>query len=58
VSPIINSVEMGQASLDAAVTTLAGIKEYEQDFQRVFGRPVNGQDLLRALASYERTLEV
>ena len=49
---------MGQASLDAAVTTLAGIKEYEQDFQRVFGRPVNGQDLLRALASYERTLEV
>jgi cytochrome c peroxidase len=55
-SPIINSVEMGQPSLDAAVTTLAGIKEYQQDFQRVFGRPVNGPDLLRALASYERAL--
>jgi cytochrome c peroxidase len=55
-SPIINSVEMGQPSLDDAVTTLAGIEEYQQDFRRVFGRPVNGPDLLRALASYERAL--
>jgi cytochrome c peroxidase len=55
-SPIINSVEMGQPSLDAAVATLAGIEEYQQGFQRVFGRPVNGPDLLHALASYERTL--
>jgi len=55
-SPIINSVEMGQPTLDAAVATLAGIEEYQQDFQRVFGRPVNGPDLLRGLASYERTL--
>jgi cytochrome c peroxidase len=53
-SPIINSVEMGQPSLDAAVATLAGIEEYQQDFKRVFGRPVNGPDLLRAIASYER----
>src|SRR4029453_13491718 len=27
-----------------------------QAFQRVFGRPINGQDLVRAIASYERTL--
>jgi cytochrome c peroxidase len=52
--PIQNSVEMGQPSLDAAVATLAGIDEYQQDFQRVFGHPVNGPDLLRAIASYER----
>src|SRR5207302_2441901 len=54
--PIVNSVEMGQPSLDAAVATLAGMDEYKQAFQKVFGRPVNGRDLLRALASYERTL--
>jgi cytochrome c peroxidase len=54
-SPIINSVEMGQPSLEAAVAALAGIEEYKQDFQRVFGRPVNGPDLLRAIASYERS---
>src|SRR5260370_40709252 len=55
-SPIINSFEMGQPSLDAAVATLAGIEEYQQGFQHVFGRPPNGPDLLRAIASYERTL--
>src|SRR4029453_7888013 len=27
-----------------------------QAFQRVFGRPINGSDLVRAIASYERTL--
>jgi cytochrome c peroxidase len=54
--PIINSVEMGQPSLDAAVANIAGIEEYEQAFHKVFGRPVNGPDLVRAIASYERTL--
>ena len=54
--PIVNSVEMGQPSLDAAVVKIAGIDEYNQAFQKVFGRPVNGPDLLRAIASYERTL--
>src|SRR5207244_1078662 len=54
-SPIVNSFEMGQPSLDAAVATLADIDEYKQAFQEVFGRPVNGPDLLRAIASYERS---
>src|SRR5271157_6129825 len=53
--PIVNPVEMGQPSLDAAVFTLAGIEEFQQAFRRVFGRPPNGPDLLRAIASYERT---
>jgi cytochrome c peroxidase len=53
--PIINSVEMGQPSLDAAVAQIAAVKEYKQEFSRVFGHPPNGPDLLRAIASYERT---
>jgi cytochrome c peroxidase len=54
--PIFNPVEMGQPSLDAAVATIAGIEEYKQAFPKVFGRPVNSTDLVRAIASYERTL--
>jgi cytochrome c peroxidase len=54
--PIINSVEMGQPNLDAAVTKIAGIEDYRQAFERVFGRTVNGADLVHAIASYERTL--
>src|SRR5437870_4873706 len=51
--PIVNSIEMGQPSQDAAVAAIAGIDEYQQAFRRVFGRPPNGPDLLRAIASYE-----
>src|SRR5918996_5252874 len=54
--PIINSIEMGQPSLNAAVTRLTALDEYQKAFKRVFGRPINGQDLVRAIASYERTL--
>jgi cytochrome c peroxidase len=54
--PIVNPVEMGQPNLDAAVTALAKIDEYQRDFQQSFGRPLNGPDLLRAIAAYERTL--
>src|SRR5205823_13818364 len=53
--PIVNPIEMGQSSIDAAVAGLAGIEEYRQDFQQVFGRAPNGTDLVRAIASYERT---
>jgi cytochrome c peroxidase len=52
--PIVNPVEMGQPSQDAAVAAVAGVEEYQQEFRRVFGRPPNGPDLLRAIASYER----
>jgi cytochrome c peroxidase len=53
--PIVNSVEMGQPSLQAAVDRIAAIAEYQQAFRRVFGAPPSGPDLLRAIASYERT---
>ena len=52
--PIVNPIEMGQPSLDAAVATIAGIEEFQQAFRRVFRRPPNGADLVRAIASYER----
>jgi len=54
--PITNPVEMGQPTLEAAVAAIAGVAEYQQAFKNVFGRPVNGQNLLRAIAAYERSL--
>lgn len=54
--PMINPVEMGQPSLDAAVTRIASIADYDRRFRSVFGRLPNGPDLTRAIASYERTL--
>ncbi len=54
--PIVNSVEMGHPNLDAAVAQIATVEEYQQAFRVVFGRPPNGADLVRAIASYERTL--
>jgi cytochrome c peroxidase len=53
--PIVNPVEMGQPSLDAAVARVAAVPEYEQAFRQVFGRPPNAPDVMRAIASYERT---
>jgi len=53
--PITNPSEMGQPTLDAAVAQIAALPEYQQAFLTVFGSPANGTDLLRALASYERT---
>src|SRR4030095_2042007 len=40
--PIVNSVEMGQPSLEAAVARIGAIGEYQQAFPQVFGRPPNG----------------
>jgi cytochrome c peroxidase len=54
--PIVNHVEMGQPDLDSAVARIAGIPDYDRRFRSIFGRPPNGPDLTRAIASYERTL--
>jgi cytochrome c peroxidase len=53
--PIQNPSEMGQPNLDAAAAAIAKDREYHQAFLKVFGRPPNGPDLTRAIASYERT---
>lgn len=52
---IINPSEMGQPSLEAAAARIAAASEYDKAFRNIFGRPTNGIDLLRAIASYERT---
>lgn len=53
--PIVNPVEMGQPNLDSAVARVARIPEYRASFIRVFARPPNAGDLVRAIASYERS---
>jgi cytochrome c peroxidase len=53
--PIVNPIEMGQPNLDAAVAGIAAIAEYQGAFRTVFDHPPNGPDLVRAIASYERT---
>jgi cytochrome c peroxidase len=54
--PIINPSEMGQPTLEAATREIAADGAYRREFHSVFGHPVNGPDLLRAVAAYERTL--
>jgi cytochrome c peroxidase len=53
--PIVNPSEMGQPSVDDAARHIAAIEEYDLAFRNVFGRPPNSKDLVRAIASYERT---
>jgi cytochrome c peroxidase len=53
--PIVNPVEMGQPNLDSAVARVAAIPEYRASFVRVFARQPNPVDLVRAIASYERS---
>jgi cytochrome c peroxidase len=54
--PIVNPIEMGQPSGDAVVQAIAGDPEYQQLFQKAYGRPPNYDDLGRAVAAFERTL--
>src|SRR5258708_4912057 len=54
--PITNPVEMGSASIGDAVSRIASDKDYQTQFVQAFGRGVNEQDMLSAIAAYERTL--
>ncbi|MGO8924091.1 MAG: cytochrome-c peroxidase [Xanthobacteraceae bacterium] len=54
--PITNPSEMGSASIGAAVSKIASEKDYHTQFMQAFGRPPNENDMLRAIATYERTL--
>ena len=54
--PITNPLEMGSATIDDALSRIAGDKDYQSQFMQAFGRGVNKQDMLRAIATYERTL--
>jgi cytochrome c peroxidase len=52
--PITNPFEMGSASIRDAVSKIAGDADYQSQFTRAFGRDVNEQDTLTAIATYER----
>jgi len=55
VQPISDRNEM-DLPLDDAVARLAADRSYRDAFQSVFGQPVSGADLGRALATYLRTI--
>jgi cytochrome c peroxidase len=54
--PITNPFEMGATSIDDAIKKIAGDADYQRQFTEAFGHDVNEQDLLTAIATYERTL--
>ncbi|MCW5889240.1 MAG: cytochrome-c peroxidase [bacterium] len=54
--PITNPIEMGQPDGAAAMKNVADDPEYEDLFQKAYGRAPNFDDLARAIAAFERTL--
>ena len=54
--PIVNPIEMGVKDGAAIVAKLSAIPEYKAAFQKVFGRPLNYDDIGRAIAAFERTV--
>jgi cytochrome c peroxidase len=54
--PLVNPVEMGNASVEIVVARLRALPEYDGEFRAVFGGPATAKTLAQALAAYERTL--
>lgn len=54
--PITNPVEMGAISTGDAAARIAADHDYQAQFRQAFGRELNEQDMVSALAAYERTL--
>ncbi|MHC4432011.1 MAG: cytochrome-c peroxidase, partial [Planctomycetota bacterium] len=54
--PITNPIEMGMPDEAAAVKAIQDDREYQAAFRRAYGRPVNFEDIGRAIAAFERTL--
>ena len=54
--PIVNPIEMGMPSGDAAVAKIADDPEYGKLFQAAYSRAPNYEDVGRAIAAFERTL--
>ncbi len=53
--PILNPIEMGMPTEQAVVAKLNGAPEYQKAFMEVFGHPPNYEDMVKAIASFERT---
>lgn len=54
--PIVNPIEMGIKDGKEIVAKISAIPEYQAAFMKVFGRPVNYDDIGRAIATFERTI--
>jgi cytochrome c peroxidase len=54
--PITNPFEMGATSLGEAIARIASDADYQRQFAQAFSRGVSQQDILTAVATYERTL--
>ncbi len=53
--PIANPIEMN-LPLEKAVEKIGAIKGYQDQFQKVFGQPVNAENIGKAIAAFERTV--
>jgi cytochrome c peroxidase len=54
--PITNPCEMGSATLAAATSNIAGDKDYQRRFLSAYRHHPNAEDMVGALATYERAL--
>jgi cytochrome c peroxidase len=54
--PMTNPVEMGMDSHDAVVQAIAAQEDYRRDFQKIFGREPNIDDVVAAISAFERTV--
>lgn len=54
--PMINPVEMGMASHDDVVQAVRAVPEYTATFKAVFGREATIDDVVAAIATFERTV--
>ena len=54
--PPVNPIEMGMKDGKEIAAKVSAIPEYKATFQKVFGRPVNYDDIGRAIAAFERTV--
>jgi len=53
--PILNPIEMGMPDEKSVVDKLTAAPEYQKAFVEVFGHPPNYDDMVKAIASFERT---
>jgi cytochrome c peroxidase len=53
--PILNPIEMGMPDEQTVVKKLNSIPEYQREFDAVFGQAPNYDNLVKAIAAYERT---
>jgi cytochrome c peroxidase len=54
--PMINPVEMGFDDHTQAVAAVRAVPEYAAEFRKLFGREVTIDDVVAAIASFERTV--